>query len=433
MNDALLWTLYFTPLALALGIHAWLRQHRETRSRAVLEASIDAGLTEPPSRYPIVDPAVCMGGGACARACPENAIGFINGKAHLVDPTHCIGHGTCAPACPVEAIKLVYGTPQRGMDIPQVDGASFETNVPGIYIAGELGGLGLIGNAHEQGRQAIETIARRRADDAALDVVIVGAGPAGIAATLGAMERKLRFVTLEQEDALGGAVYLYPRNKLVMTRSVTLPLAGRLKLGEIVKEKLLALWQGIADRVKMPVNYNERVEQVTPAGTGFLVLTNRGEYRTRNVLLALGRRGTPRKLGAPGEDLPKVVYRLVDAAEHRGRHVLVVGGGDSAIEAAVALAAEPGTPVTLSYRGDAFGRVKQANRERLAAAERDDRLTVVLNSTVARIEEKEVVLDRQGESIRLANDAVIVCAGGILPTAMLKAMGIGVDTKHGTE
>lgn len=433
MNDALLWTLYFTPLALALGIHAWRRQNREARSRAVLEASIEAGLTEPSSRYPIVDPAVCMGGGACARACPENAIGFINGKAHLVDPTHCIGHGTCAPACPVEAIKLVYGTPQRGMDIPQVDGASFETNVPGIYIAGELGGLGLIGNAHEQGRQAMEAIAKRRADDGQLDVVIVGAGPAGIAATLGAMERKLRFVTLEQEDALGGAVYLYPRNKLVMTRSVTLPLAGRLKLGEIVKEKLLELWQGIADRVKMPVNYSERVEQVTPDGTGFLVLTNRAEYRTRNVLLALGRRGTPRKLGAPGEELPKVVYRLVDAAGYRGRHVLVVGGGDSAIEAAVALAAEPGTAVTLSYRGEAFGRVKQANRERLAAAEGNGRLTVVLNSTVARIEEKEVVLDCRGEPVRLANDAVIVCAGGILPTGMLKAMGIQVDTKYGTE
>lgn len=432
-HDGLLWTLYSTPLVLALLFHLTRRQTREARSREIMEEALQAGLTEPSSRYPVVDPAVCMGGGACARACPEEAIGFVNGKAHLVDPAACIGHGTCAPACPVEAIKLVYGTKKRGMDIPQVE-PTFETNVPGIFIAGELGGLGLIHNAIDQGHLAMESVAKRRADKGQLDVVIVGAGPAGLAATLGAMDKKLRFATLEQEDALGGTVnHRFPRNKLVMTYPVTLPLIGKIKVREILKEALLGIWQDAADRVKMPINFNERVEQVTPTGSGFVVKTNRAEYSTRNVLLALGRGGTPRKLGVPGEDQEKVVYRLTDAEQYRGQHVLVVGGGDSAIEAAVALAGEPDTTVTLSYRGEAFGRVKPKNRERLMDVEQSGRATVVLGSTVSRIEERQVFLDRQGETIPLDNDAVIVCAGGILPTAMLKSMGVQVDTKYGTE
>lgn len=431
MNDSLVWTIYTAPLVAALLFHASHRLGREARSRQKLEEAINSGLTEPPSRYPVVDPAVCMGGGACARACPENAIGFVNGKAHLVDPSHCIGHGTCEPACPVGAITLVYGTKNRGVDIPEV-APHFETNVPGLYIAGELGGLGLIHNAAEQGRLAMASIAERRAGDGLLDVVIVGAGPAGLAATLGAMEKKLRFVTLEQQEALGGTVYLYPKKKLVMTYPVILPLIGKLKVGQIVKEALLALWQGIADRVSMPINFNERVEKISPAEPGFLIKTNRAEYRSGAVLLALGRGGTPRKLGVPGEELPKVLYRLIDAEHYRGRQALVVGGGDSAIEAAVALAAEPGTTVTLSYRSAAFGRVKPQNRERLAAAEQAGQLTVLLNSTVSRVDESSVDIDQQGQSIHLANDVVIVCAGGILPTAMLKELGVRVETKYGT-
>lgn len=432
MSHDLVWMIYTTPLVLALLVHLARRQGREARSREVMEEAIQAGLTEPSSRYPIVDPAICMGGGACARACPEEAIGFVNGKAYLIDPAACIGHGTCAPACPVGAITLVYGTRNRGMEIPLV-APNFETNVPGIFIAGELGGLGLIHNAADQGRLAMESIARKRGDKGRLDVVIVGAGPAGLAATLGAMEKKLRFVTIEQEDALGGTVYRFPRKKLVMTYPVTLPLVGRIKVREILKEALLDIWQDVADRVRMPINFNERVEQITPADSGFTVKTHRAEYHTHNVLLALGRGGTPRKLGAPGEDLPKVVYRLIDAEQYKGQAVLVVGGGDSAIEAAVALAEEPGTRVTLSYRGDAFGRVKPKNRERLTEAESDDRLTVILNSTISRIETRQVVLDQKGKPITLDNDAVIVCAGGILPTAMLKTMGVQVDTKYGTE
>jgi thioredoxin reductase/NAD-dependent dihydropyrimidine dehydrogenase PreA subunit len=427
----MIWMAYAVPLAFALLLHLHARRRRELASVAVMRQSVETGMTEPPSLHPVVNPALCCGAGACVNACPEQALGIVNGKAQLVNPTVCIGHGACAAACPMEAIKLVFGTETRGIDIPYVK-PTFETNVPGIYIAGELGGMGLVRKAAEQGKQAIESVVKGGRGSSDLDVVIVGAGPAGLSATLGAMEKKLRFVTLEQEDSLGGTVYHYPRNKIVMTQPVVLPLAGKAKLGEISKESLLAFWQDIVERFGMKIEFGQRVEKVTAVDNGFIVKTDRAEYSTRAVLLAIGRRGTPRKLEVPGEELPKVVYRLIDPEQYRNQHVLVVGGGDSAIEAAVAIAAEEGTTVTLSYRGAAFGRIKQKNRERLAAAEQEGRLKVVLGSKVSRIEAECVYLEC-GESVKLANDAVIVCAGGILPTPMLKEMGIRVETKFGTE
>lgn len=431
MNTDLLWTVYMIPLLSLLLLHIYRRRHREARALEVLTQAEETGMTEPATLHPVVDGVLCCGAGACIAACPEQALGIVDGKAQLVNPTVCIGHGACADACPVEAIKLVFGTEKRGVDIPHVK-PTFETNVSGIYIAGELGGMGLVRKAAEQGRHAIESLAKAGRGGNDLDVVIVGAGPAGLAATLGAMEKKLRFVTLEQEDSLGGTVYHYPRNKIIMTQPVVLPLVGKARLGEISKEALLAFWQDIVDRFGIEISFGQRVEKITATQGGFVVKTDRGEYRSSTVLLAIGRRGTPRRLGVPGEDLPKIVYRLVDPAQYRGRHVLVVGGGDSAIEAAVALAAEEGATVTLSYRGEAFGRVKPKNRERLAAAQEMGRLRVMLESTVNRIDARYAYLEC-GELVRLVNDAVIVCAGGILPTPMLKEIGIRVETKFGTE
>ena len=431
MTDPRLWLIYFAMFTALLWIYLRRRRRLEEGALATLRQAEESGLTEPLSLHPVVDPNICMGSGACTRACPEEVLGIVNGKAHLVNPTVCIGHGACAAACPVEAIKLVFGTERRGVDIPCVT-PTFETNVPGIFIAGELGGMGLIRKAAEQGQQAMASISRHRAEDGELDVVIVGAGPAGLSASLAAMERKLRFVTLEQEDSLGGTVYHYPRNKIVMTQPVSLPLVGKIKMGEISKESLLEFWQSIVQRTDLRISFGERVEKITAVERGFVVKTVRQEFRCRSVLLAIGRRGTPRKLGVPGEELPKVVYRLVDPEQYRARHVLVVGGGDSAIEAAVAVAAEPDTKVTLSYRGEAFGRVKVKNRERMAEAERAGNLSVLLRSSVTAIDDRQVELDQDGNNLTLENDAVVVCAGGILPTPMLKEIGIRVETKFGS-
>ena len=423
--------LYAVPFAAFLVLYMKRRRRHERQSALRLTEAVESGMNEPASLHPRIDPRRCLGSKACVDACPEQAIGVINGKAQLVNAAACIGHGACMAACPHDAIELVFGTSRRGMDIPVVK-PNFESNVPGIFIAGELGGMGLIRKAVEQGRQAMESIVKRGGVAEPYDVVIVGAGPGGISASLAATQRRLRFVTLEQEDSFGGTVYHYPRNKVVMTAPVELPIIGKLKFGEVSKETLLEFWQDVVERTGLNVSFRERMEKVEAAGAGFVVRTSRREYRARSVLLAIGRRGTPRKLGVKGEELPKVVYRLIDPEQYRGRRVLVVGGGDAALEAALACAAEPGTMVTLSYRGDAFSRVKQKNREELAAAQAARRIDVLLSSNVEAIGRATVALDQNGHKIRLENDAVIICAGGILPTPLLKDMGVQVDTKFGT-
>jgi thioredoxin reductase/ferredoxin len=433
MQALTLLLLYGAPLAVVLGFHLWRRQAQQQRAATQLAASVDAGFNEPASLHPVVDPVRCLGSGVCVRACPEQALGIVAGKAVLVNASACIGHGACAAACPTEAIQLVFGTERRGVDIPAVH-PNFESNVPGIYIAGELGGMGLIRKTAEQGRQAIESIRKSTPGASGLDadVVIVGAGPAGIAAGLGAIEHRLRYVLIEQEDALGGTIYHYPRHKLTMTAPVQLPVIGKVNLGpEIRKEALLAIWDDIIRRAGLEVRFREKMEQIERIDGGFVVRTSRGTIRTATVLLAIGRRGTPRKLGVPGEELPKVVYRLVDPEQYRGQRVLVVGGGDSALEAAIALAEEAGARVTLSYRSEAFARVKPANRQRLESLRARKALRVVLRSTVKVIGQNDVVLVCDGREHTLRNDAVIVCAGGELPFDLLKRIGIAFETHHG--
>jgi len=424
---------YGVLLSLVLMTYVGLRRRSERRNVEIRHEAVSAGLSEPASLHPTIDEGQCIGCGACVHACPEtNVLGLISGKATLVEPTHCIGHGACAAACPVGAITLVFGTASRGVDIPLVN-PNFETNVPGLFIAGELGGMGLIRNAVEQARQAVESIKKLdgigRSKD--LDVVIVGAGPAGISATLAAKAFKLRSVTVEQ-DSLGGTVSHYPRGKVVMTAPVTLPLVGKVKFSETTKEALLNFWKKVVAQTALKINFGERVERIDQDGSGFKVKTTRSSYRSRAVLLAIGRRGTPRKLGALGEELSKVVYRLVDPEQFRGKHVLVVGGGDSALEAAAALAEERGTTVTLSYRSEAFGRAKPKNRQRVDAGAASGRIKVLLKSEVKRITGQSVDLEHDGRPVTLKNDAVIVCAGGILPTEFLKSIGIAVETKYGT-
>ena len=430
--------LYALPVVLILGWYMRRHTSKEATSLETLKTAKKEGLLEPPTLHPEIDHRICIGCTNCVAACPEQdahqVLGMIRKKAHLVGPTNCIGHGACKTVCPVNAITLVFGTAQRGIDIPQVN-PDFQTNVPGIFIAGELGGMGLIRNAVEQGRQAMQSIINlvRTPHQNDMDVVIVGAGPAGFSATLSATESNLNHATVEQ-DELGGTVAHFPRRKLVMTQPADLPMVGKMRFTEVQKETLIDFWRDVEKKTGIQISYNERVESIAPAPQGgFDVRTNRRSYSTRTVLLSIGRRGTPRQLGVPGEEMDKVVYRVIDAQQYSNKHVLVVGGGDSALEAATSIAAEPGTNVTLAYRSGAFSRAKQKNRQLVEQMESAGQIRVLFNSNVKSIREDFVDLAVENGTEEIPNDAVVVSAGGILPSALLKTVGINVETKWGSE
>ncbi|HEY2635437.1 MAG TPA: NAD(P)-binding domain-containing protein [Steroidobacteraceae bacterium] len=433
--DVWLFALYGLPLLLIVAVYVWRQRRVHQRHRRTQQEFIAAGMTEPASLHPVIDAALCLGCGACVKACPEQphheVLGLIGGKAVLVGPTDCIGHGACKTVCPFDAITLVFGTEKRGLDIPVLK-PTFESNVPGVYVAGELGGMGLIKNALTQGRQALEAIAKAGVKrPGALDVLIVGAGPAGLAASLAAKKMGLNYQTVEQ-DSLGGAVFQYPRGKLVMTAPVELPIVGKVQFRNTSKEELLKFWTKACDGNGLKISYKERVESIENRDGAFHVKTSTQQYVASAVLLGIGRRGTPRKLGVPGEELPKVVYRLIDPEQYRGQQVVVVGGGDSALEAAASIAELGDTSVILSYRGEAFQRAKQKNRQRVDEASAKGQLKVLLNSQIREIRPDEVLMKQSGQELKVANDAVIVSAGGILPNDFLRSIGIRVETKYGT-
>ncbi|MEJ2103239.1 MAG: NAD(P)-binding domain-containing protein [Ignavibacteriaceae bacterium] len=301
------------------------------------------------------------------------------------------------------------------------------------FIAGELGGMGLIKNAVEQGKQAMGYLASKLKSKVKteFDVVIVGAGPAGISATLEAAKRNLKFVTLEQ-DTLGGTVSNFPRAKIVMTSSMDIPLHGKVKLSETSKSELIELWDEVLSKNNISINDQEKVERIEKQGDTFIVHTSKDHYTTKTILLAIGRRGSPRKLGVPGEEKEKVAYRLLEPEMIHNQKILVVGGGDSAIENALLLADEK-NEVTLSYRGESFSRLKPKNLERINNASRSNKVKVILNSDVVEILDDTVILNvkDKDEHKVIQNDLVYIFAGGILPTKFLEEIGIRITKKFG--
>jgi thioredoxin reductase len=393
----------------------------------------ELGFHEPVSLHPVVNPDICIGSAACIAACPEKDIlGLVNSQARTINASRCVGHGACFHACPVEAITLCIGTEKRGVDLPHIS-QEFETTIPGIFVAGELGGMGLIKNAVEQGKQAMSYLSEKlnKKIKAEYDVVIVGAGPAGISATLEASKRKLKSVTLEQ-DTLGGTVANFPRAKIVMTSPMDLPLHGKVKLSETSKSELLDLWNEVIVKNNIRINEQEKVENIDKQNELFIVQTNKNHYSTKSVLLSIGRRGSPRKLGVPGEEKEKVAYRLLEPELIHNLKILVVGGGDSAIENALLLADE-NNKVTLSYRSDSFSRIKPKNLERINQASKSGKVKVILNSEVSEILDNSVILKVKDSSDPkvIENDLVFIFAGGILPTKFLEEIGIKITKKFG--
>ena len=432
-------TLMYAAFGLLVFLLIVRHIRRMNRKEAAARAAAERGKLRsdgPHAQHPHIDATHCIGCGACVDVCPEgDVLAVIAGKAAIVNGHKCIGHGLCAEACPVGAITILMASPSVSADMPQRT-PQYETNIPSLYIAGELGGLALIKNAVNEGRDCVDTIAARlfgikrgRSVPGVVDVCIVGAGPAGISASLRPIEKKLTYLSLEKEE-VGGTVAKYPRQKLVMTSPVEFPLHGKFNKLQISKEDLIKFWEKLHGRAGLTVKTQEKVEQIRKEPDGiFTIETPKGHYRAWTVVLALGRRGTPRKLGVPGEERAKVMYGLIEAEAYTDRKILVVGGGDSAVEAAMGLAHQRGNRVTLSYRRDSFSRIKERNVQRLPEYTKGGRLQIIFNSQPVEIGERTVRLEVAGTVREIPNDFVWVFAGGTPPSEFLRAIGVQVGPK----
>ncbi len=429
METIFIWAVVMAMVITSVSVYAVRFRRQRALDSQRLHQTRELGMDKASGQYPLVDAGACIGCGTCVAACPEgDVLGVVLGKAVVINGARCIGHGKCAEACPVGAIKVGLGDITKRDDIPLLDDHN-QTNVPGIWIAGELSGFALINNAVEQGRRVMERIAAVRGpvsssvNDEILDAVIVGAGPAGMSSGLVASEQGLSCVILDQQGA-GGTILQYPRRKLVMVQPVEIPGLGKLPRHEYSKEELLEIWEKLHSDFGLDIRTGVRVTGVEGEAGNFVVQTSAGEYRSRNLILALGRRGTPRRLNVPGEDLAKVAYKLIDAEAYQGRRVMVVGGGDSAVEAAMGLAHQEGCQVTLSYRKAELMRIKQRNADRIAPLIADGTLDFQGATTVASIHEDKVALEGPSGPVIVPNDEVFILAGGIPPFGFLRELGV---------
>jgi thioredoxin reductase (NADPH) len=374
--------------------------------------------------YPFINKAVCVGCGTCVINCKEkDALYIINGKSTLVNPYACKCRGDCERQCPTGALRLVEYGDRVKIKIPETND-HFETNIKGLYIVGTLSGAGLIKEAINQGRAAVNDIMRDVFPGNLPEVVVVGAGPAGLSSMLSCRKFGLPVVCLEKE-ATANTIKNFPKKKILMAEPVELPLYGPLWVGDTTREGLLTAWERILKKTGVHITTGMRLEKVVKKEGRFVVTASGRDFTCDKVILALGNRGVPRKLGVPGEDGPNVFFNLLDAEEFAGAAVSIVGAGDSAIEASISLLQQH-CRISIIVRGEGFPKAKSKNRERIERAIAEKKVSVYFNAGVRGITTQEITISAEGNIFRFANDYVFVMAGGELPFQLLEKIGISI-------
>jgi thioredoxin reductase/NAD-dependent dihydropyrimidine dehydrogenase PreA subunit len=413
-------------LAVQSGLRGVLRKRKK---RAAPTAPLVAATRV---RLPQINTATCLGCYACVDACPFDVLQIERYIAVVARPADCCGVVLCQQVCPNDSLRITEGEPIETR--PRVDPHLESLDAPGVFLAGDLTGLPLIKNAIGQGAKAIDRVAAtlprapRKSDD--LDLAIIGAGPAGLSASLRAQELGLRYVTLEQ-GSVAASIRSFPRNKLVFDQPLQLPVEGDLWLRESTKEELLAQWMRIVRARHLDVRERHHVADVVREGDSFQVSCTKDDgstvtFRAARVLLAIGKRGTPRELTAKvaGVARSKVSYALADARSFEGKRVLIVGLGDSAMEAAIAITRQPGTEVTVSYRGEGFARGRPRNIADIKALVDRRRLRIVFASQVTSVDASTVTLETASKTETIPNDAVVVLIGGVPSWELLARAGV---------
>lgn len=367
----------------------------------------------------------------CLPACGFDALTMSDEHELRIDKMKCVGCRACYEACPNSVITMIE-TPYTADDFPNaMPNTDLEgrTNVPGLYLVGEASGAALIKVASNGGVAAAKSIiadlAPHTGPAGVHDVLIVGAGPAGLAASLQCLDAGMDFVVFDKGD-FAKTIHSYPREKVVMAEPAHIPKYGMLWLQNTTKEGLIEKWREVIANTGLKINGHESVQSVKKGDDGlFDVVTEKAAYRAHRVILATGNRGTPRRLGVANEKEPRVEYTLTDPELYQGKRVLVVGGGDSAVEAAMSLA-DFGADATLSYRRDSFGRIKGGNRTRLAEYEEEGKVRVILESTVTALDDGGVTLKTKGGPVEIGNDFVFALLGAEPPIPFFEAAGIEI-------
>lgn len=414
---------------------------RRFARRSKAGATLPAQLAPPTRRrLPQINTTTCLGCYACVDACPFDVLEVQRFVAVVARPDACCGLSLCEQRCPNGSLVIREGEPLA--DTPRLEASLESPDVPGVFLAGDVTGLSLIRNAIDQGaRVALAIHARRRARPVAraaaseglpnpYDVVVVGTGPAGLSAILEAHKSGLRALALEQ-GSVAESIRSFPRHKLVLDQGGGGPRS--LWLEQCQKEELVAKWTQTARRERLPILEQHRVTAVERVDKGRARFALRAqapegerEFYAEHVVLALGKRGSPRKLEVPVPEAwhSHVHYSLVDARPFAGRKVLVVGLGDSAMEAAVALAGQPGSEVTLAARAPAFRRGKARNIEAVERLALGGRLTLLFDSSVTGFTAEGVSLEVAGERRDLDVSSLFVLIGARMPWEFLEALGV---------